>query len=45
MTPASVPRYFERVTESVERTIMHNGRVVRPFYYRFGYGYRPKKER
>lgn len=34
---------FERLSEPMQGTIMHNDRTVRYFHYRFGYGYRPPR--
>lgn len=38
----SVSRRFERVTDPVEGTITQQGKFVRHFYYRIGYGYRAR---
>ena len=45
LTDASVTRHFLNLTAPQKRDVNYNGRVVRSFYYRVGYGYVPKPKR
>ena len=45
LTSDSVRRHFASVTDTKEGTITDNGRAVRHFYYRIGYGYRPRENK